>query len=478
MKVRKKHIYLTFLVIIMLYWFSIIMFYIGEGKQLFYRDAETPSLDVNGDIVSEELSKDFDVNYVFKPNIDIIDSLTFKFATWGHDGATINISIIDKNSNVIFKTSYLCSEIPDSQALVVNIPDNQLQNMYNEELNIHIYSDAAASGESAAVWINSLNKQDGSQLYYNGKRTDGGLSLKCTGRNIVWLGNVYWQLSGITFGVLFLVLAYIALRVFKGKKNIIVSTLDALNKYMFLIKQLVSRDFKTKYKKSVLGVLWSFINPLLAMTIQYLVFSHIFKNDIKNYPVYLLSGYTIFNFFSEAVNLAIESIVGNVALITKVYVPKYIYPFTRVCSSAINLLISMFLLIIMCVIMKIPFSKSLILIPFPIICIFLFTLGVGLLLANMMVFFRDVKFLWGAISLVWMYATPIFYPASIIPDKYRLILDLNPISSILELFRAILIQGQGAEPKLFVLCFVYSVGAFVLGTWAFKKKQDDFVLYL
>ncbi len=479
MEMRKnKRIYLTCLIILILYCLIVVVFYVGEGRQLFYREAETSSLDRNGSVVTEELSKNFDINYVFQPNIDIIDSLTFKFATWGHDGATIYISISDKNNSVIFKTEYPCSEIPDSQALVVDISDSQLQNMYNEELNIHIYSDAVASGESAAVWINSLDKPSGSQLYYNGEKADGSLSLAYAGRNTVWLGNVYWQLAGIIFLALCLILAYIVSRVIRGKKTLIISTLDALNKYMFLIKQLVSRDFKTKYKKSVLGVLWSFINPLLAMMIQYMVFSHIFKNDIKNYPVYLLSGYTIFNFFSEAVNLATESIVGNVALITKVYVPKYIYPFTRVCSSSINLLISMLLLIAMCIIMKIPFTRSLLLIPFPIICIFLFTLGVGLLLANMMVFFRDVKFLWGAISLIWMYATPIFYPASIIPSQYRLILDLNPIACILELFRTILIQGQGAEPKLFALCFVYSVGAFVLGTWAFKKKQDDFILFL
>ena len=117
--------------------------------------------------------------------------------------------------------------------------------------------------------------------------------------------------------------------------------LIAIRKYRFLIRQLVSRDFKSKYKRSVFGVLWSFLNPLLTMFVQYIVFSNLFRFDIPYYPVYLLCGIIMFNYFSEACGMTLGSIVGNASLITKVYMPKYIYPLTRVLSSFVNLLISM-----------------------------------------------------------------------------------------------------------------------------------------
>ena len=474
-----KRLILGCIITMIFYWLSIVVFYIGQGEQLFAREAQTPLLNLEGDTVMEEITDGNNVQYIFTPEIDKVDSITLKFATWLHQEATIHILIEKMQTNeIILETAFQCFEIPDSQGLVLTIPDNTLSGVRDEQLRITITSENASVGNSAGIWINKSEKPNNSQLYYNGQEIEGSLSLECVGYNNVWVGSIYWELAGVTFLVLCLAMLNVFIKKRIGKQALVLRVAYAIKKYWFLIKQLVSRDFKTKYKKSVLGVMWSFINPLLAMSIQYIVFSQIFTNDIENYPLYLLSGYTIFNFFSEAVNLAIESVVGNVALITKVYVPKYIYPFTRVCSSAINLFISMLLLLIMCIIMGVHFTKSILLLPFPIVFIFLFTLGMGSLLATMMVFFRDVKFLWGALSLVWMYATPIFYPASIIPDKYKVVLDLNPITCILELFRTVLIEGQGAEPKLFALCFVYSVGAFVIGTWAFKKNQDKFILYL
>lgn len=132
----------------------------------------------------------------------------------------------------------------------------------------------------------------------------------------------------------------------RGKTTVLFNMLFVLKKYKFLIKQLVKRDFKVRYKRSVLGVFWSFLNPLLMMIVQYVVFSQLFKSDIENYPVYLLSGTVIFNFFNEGVGQSLTSIVGNAPLITKVYLPKYIYPVTRVFSSGINLLMSLIPLII------------------------------------------------------------------------------------------------------------------------------------
>ena len=125
--------------------------------------------------------------------------------------------------------------------------------------------------------------------------------------------------------------------------------LDAFKKYRFLLSQLVSRDFKTKYKRSILGVLWSLLNPLMIMAVQYIVFSELFRWDIKNFAVYLLIGSVMFNFFSDASSQALSSITDSAGLITKVYVPKYIFPVSKVVSSSINLgfsLIALFLIVI------------------------------------------------------------------------------------------------------------------------------------
>lgn len=195
----------------------------------------------------------------------------------------------------------------------------------------------------------------------------------------------------------------------KKHGNIVTRLIDAFRRYGYLLRQLVSRDFKSKYKRSVLGVLWSFLNPLLTMLVQYIVFSTLFKSDIPNYPLYLLSGIVCFNFFSESTGMALQSITGNASLITKVYVPKYIYPLSRMLSSSINLLMSLIPLLLVMLLTWTPVRPAILLLPVGLVCLVGFCLGIGLILSTMMVFFRDTQFLWGVVSLLWMYATPIFY---------------------------------------------------------------------
>lgn len=189
-------------------------------------------------------------------------------------------------------------------------------------------------------------------------------------------------------------------------------------RYGFLIKQLVSRDFKTKYKRSVLGYLWSFLNPLMTMMVQYIVFSQLFRSNIENFPVYLLSGIVLFSFFTESVGQGLTAILANASLITKVYVPKYIYPVTKVVSSSINLFISLIPLMIVVLLTGQRITKAILLIPFPLICLLIFCIGMTFMLCTSEVFFRDTQYLWGVATLAWNYATSIilsrkYYPRSI-----------------------------------------------------------------
>ena len=265
----------------------------------------------------------------------------------------------------------------------------------------------------------------------------------------------------------------------RKKNTLSLRVIRAMDKYSFMLRQMVSRDFKTKYKRSVLGVFWSFLNPLLTMAVQYVVFSTIFKSDILDFPVYLLTGIVCYSFFSEATATGMTAITGNVGLLTKVYIPKYIFPVARVLSSGVNFLFMLIPLFLVAWISGLHITRTYLLIPFVLLCLFLFCLGMAMALSTLMVFFRDMQFLWSVVTMLLMYATPIFYPEKIIPTGTMRFLKLNPLYHVIRLFRAVLMNEGGVpEPKSFLLCFIACVIPLILGVLIFKKEQDKFVLNL
>jgi ABC-2 type transport system permease protein len=170
------------------------------------------------------------------------------------------------------------------------------------------------------------------------------------------------------------------------------------------------------------------------------------------------------------------SIIGNASLINKVYVPKYIYPFSRTLSSSINLLLSLVPLLLMLIITRTPITPAILLLPFVLLMLFLLSYGVGLILATMMVFFRDTQFLWGIFSMLLMYLTPVFYPENIIPARFLTVYKLNPLYHVLRFIRSILIDGVSLEPKAYLYCMLLCLIPFVVGVIVFRKNQDKFVL--
>lgn len=176
--------------------------------------------------------------------------------------------------------------------------------------------------------------------------------------------------------------------------------------------------------------------------------------------------------------MALTSIVGNASLITKVYVPKYIYPLTRILSSLINLLISMIPLIVVALISGLLPAQAYILSLYAFVCLALFCLGLGMLLSAAMVFFRDIQFLWGVLTTIWMYLTPIFYPVSALPEAAQRIVMMNPLYYYVTFVRTCIIDGVSPESIMYAQCLLYAIAALVVGAWVFKKNQDKFVLYL
>lgn len=246
--------------------------------------------------------------------------------------------------------------------------------------------------------------------------------------------------------------------------------------YKELLKELVRRDVKTKYRRSVLGMLWSVLNPLGMMVIMSIVFSRVFRGNIQNFPVYLMCGQVIFNFYSEASSVAMGSVLGNASLIKKVYVPKYLFPMSKICSCFVNLVTSFIALTIVIVATGTKLSWTIVLFVMPVLYVFLFSLGMGLLLSSLVVTFRDLQHLYGVLLTAWTYLTPIFYPIEMLPEWVRSIVMINPLTSIIQMLREVVMYNTVPDLMLHIRCIVPCVIVLGLGLWSFYKQQDSFIL--
>ena len=249
-------------------------------------------------------------------------------------------------------------------------------------------------------------------------------------------------------------------------------------KYRSLLEELISRDVKIKYKHSMLGVLWTLLNPLLMMTVLSIVFSNLFRFDIENFPLYILSGQVIFNFFNDATTNAMSAIVGNAALIKKVYVPKYMFVLSRVFSSLINLMASFAALIIVMLVMRAELHWTVLLAFVPITLAVFMSLGIGLILSAITVKFRDVMHLYSVLMTVLLYLTPVIYPMSILTEGLYDVVMSNPLTVVIVMFRDLMLYNTMFSIETLGLAIFQTVIFMAIGIWVFYKKQDEFILNL
>jgi len=250
-------------------------------------------------------------------------------------------------------------------------------------------------------------------------------------------------------------------------------------KYKYLLYQLVSRDIKIKYRKSVLGIFWSFLEPLLTMIVLTIIFSTLFKGwGVENYPIYLLTGRLIFTFFQGATTAAMRSIRGSAGILKTVYVPKYIYSLSAILSNFVTFLLSLVVLFLVMVATNAPFTIYIIFTSLPILALLFFTIGVGLAVATVNVFFRDLEHLYGVLMTLLMYATPIFYPARIVPESFRFIQDYNPLYAVIECCRSVFLYGKIYDPYQLLFALVSAAVAMIVGLTLFYRYQDKFVLHV
>lgn len=461
--------------------FCVVFISIAQYQMKYTSDEEVFIADESSTVLGE-LYDGTEVVQTYIPSLQYIRGVNILFLTYGREniGQAI-VSVVDP-----IDSEKLAEETID----LVDVEDNQWYELkFSEPVKTE-----AIQGEEVEIRINFIGGEQENAVTLGCKLvSDASLKLTVNG-NVVedsYLCVSVVENSDSVFAPYYLpiliaagliLVIYCACLLLKEKKNKItggVKFVHMLNRYSFLMKQLVSRDFKTKYKRSVLGVLWSFLNPLLTMAVQYAVFSKLFRFNIPNYPVYLLTGIVFFNGFSDATSQAMYAIVGNSSLITKVYVPKYIYPIAKVLSTSINLLFSLIPLMIVSLWTGVKITPALLMVPFGLICIIAFTIGVSFALSSAMVFFRDIQFLWGVFTMIWMYATPIIYSLSILEGTIMYKLQaLNPMYHYITFFRTLIIAGTSPEPAEYLFCIGFAVVALLFGGLLFRKTQDKFVLYI
>lgn len=263
--------------------------------------------------------------------------------------------------------------------------------------------------------------------------------------------------------------------------------MENFKRYQFLMSQLILRDFKVKYKRSALGVVWSLLYPILMMAVMALVFSNMFKFQVEgiNYLVYLMTGIVMFQYFSEASTSAMTSVVYNFGLINKVYIPKYIFPLAKCLFVGINFLLTLIPWLLIIVLTQFglgtypaSINAYYLLLPYIFLCLFVFTIGVGFFLSCVSVFLRDVFYIYGIILTIWQYFTPIFYSIEIIPVKLQFLFEFNPLYQFLTAVRTIVLEGNCPSGTNLILCGVYALLAMIIGSIVFKKNQDKYIYYI
>lgn len=255
-----------------------------------------------------------------------------------------------------------------------------------------------------------------------------------------------------------------------------IAEIREIGNYRFLLAQLVRRDILTRYKRSVLGVAWTMLNPLGTMLVMTFVFSNIFRADLPNvpFPVYILSGLVVWNFFAQGTNASMSGLVWGGNLLQRIFVPRTIFAVSAIGTALVNTIIAMVPLVLVMLITRATFSWALLFLPVAILLITLFTLGFGLLISSLAAFFPDVMEMYQIMLTAWMYFTPIIYPEAIIPENLHTIYRLNPMYWLVKIFRAPIIDQALPSLSDFGIASAIAIVMLVLGWFVFTSKSDEY----
>lgn len=247
-------------------------------------------------------------------------------------------------------------------------------------------------------------------------------------------------------------------------------------KYRFLLVELVKKDIKLKYRRSYLGILWTLLEPLLTTAVLTIVFGNLLGKGGRTFPVYILTGRLLYTFFSTSTKAAMKSIRKNSGMIKKVYVPKYIYPFSTVLSNYIIFIISLIVLFFAAIVFDIKPTWHIFQAVIPLFLLLVLALGVGMILSTLAVFFRDLEYLWSVALMLVMYTCAIFYHVEDLKLGSRIwIFKFNPLYLIILNFRNA-IFGRPMDMEALIISGISSFAAFLFGILFFYKQQDKFIM--
>lgn len=256
------------------------------------------------------------------------------------------------------------------------------------------------------------------------------------------------------------------------------SAFTRFNQSRFLFSELVKRDFKQKYKRTVLGMGWSILSPLMNLLVMKLVFTQFFGRNTEHYTIYLFCGNLIFSYFKESTTGGMNALMSNSTIITKVNVPKYLFLFSKNVSSLINFGLTLIVFFVFAFIDNIAFGLHFVSLLYPICCLVIFNIGMGLILSAMYVFFRDIGYLYDIFTLMLMYMSAIFYQLDKYPQNVQRLFLANPIYCYIKYFRVVVIDGNFPSLAFHFLCVAYAIAVFVVGGIIYKKYNHSFLYYM
>lgn len=250
-------------------------------------------------------------------------------------------------------------------------------------------------------------------------------------------------------------------------------------RYKYLLFELVKKNIKLKYRRSYLGILWTLVEPLLTMIVLTLVFGTLFGKDDRTYPVYILCGRLLYSFFSSASKAGLKAVSGNAAIIKKVYVPKYIYVVAAIISNFVTFVISLVVLVGVAAVLRVEPTWHIVEGLIPLVILFVMTLGIGLILATLNVFFRDIEYIWSVLTMLIMYASAIFYTTErVINTGNGWVFNVNPIYMCIANFRNAVLYGTAMNVDYCIHSAIFAVLSVIIGSVLFYKEQDKFILYV
>ena len=252
-----------------------------------------------------------------------------------------------------------------------------------------------------------------------------------------------------------------------------------LRKHRFLFEELVKRDFKKKYKRTVLGMLWSLLSPLLSLAVMALIFTQFFGRTTEHYVIYLFCGNLLYSYFNDATTGGMRSLIANAAIFTKVDVPKYMFLLSRNVQAFINFCLTIVIFLIFIILEPgLSIRWNFLCLIYPIACITVFNMGVGMVLSALYIFFRDIEYLYSIFTMLLMYLSAIFYNISVYPQHIQYLFYLNPVYVYIRYFRKIVIENTIPLFSFHLLCAFYAVVMLLLGCWFYKKYNHKFLYYV